>query len=74
MKRGFMGSSKKELADSHTIRKSTREASIDTLQATSIDNVNQASNDNIQLVSDHTVHHGTVYRGTVDRHCSSRVD
>nr|VDD23167.1 unnamed protein product [Brassica oleracea] len=62
MKRGFMGSSKKEPADSRTIRKSTREESIDTLQAASIDSVNQASNDIIQLV---TVHHGTVYPGTV---------
>ncbi|KAF2596598.1 hypothetical protein F2Q68_00010304 [Brassica cretica] len=37
MKRGFLGPSKKEHADSRTIRKSTREASIDTLQASSID-------------------------------------
>ncbi|KAL0678156.1 hypothetical protein Bca4012_006137 [Brassica carinata] len=54
MKRGFLGSSKKELADSHTIRKSTREESIDTLQAASIDSVNQASNDTIQLVENNS--------------------
>ncbi|KAF3489026.1 hypothetical protein F2Q69_00055690 [Brassica cretica] len=76
MKRGFQGSSKKEPADSRTIRKSTREASIDTLQAASIESVNQASNDTIQPMSDNTVHHAsidtvhpasidTVYRDTV---------
>ena len=77
MKRGFLGYSKKKPADSRTIRKSTREESIDTLQ----------------LVSDNTVHHGDVHHATihpatihprtvhrdtvhprVDRHCSSRVD
>ena len=72
MKRGFMGSSKKELDDSRTIRKSMREASIDTLQAAAIDSANQASNDTIQHVSDCIVHHGTVhfsnvYHGTVHR-------
>ncbi|KAF2562843.1 hypothetical protein F2Q70_00016119 [Brassica cretica] len=56
-----MGSSKKKSADSRTIRKSTREESIDTLQAASIDNVNQASNDTIQLVSDNTVHRDAEY-------------
>ncbi|KAG2282758.1 hypothetical protein Bca52824_053978 [Brassica carinata] len=60
MKRGFLGSSKKEPADSRTICKSTREVSIDTLQATAIDSMNQASNDIIQLVLDNSVHHGTV--------------
>ncbi|KAF3570948.1 hypothetical protein F2Q69_00058699 [Brassica cretica] len=45
MKRRFLGPSKKESADSRTIRKSTREASIDTLQATTIDSVNQKSID-----------------------------
>ncbi|WZZ70939.1 hypothetical protein YC2023_082309 [Brassica napus] len=65
MKRGFLGSSKKEPADSRTIRKSTREELIDTLQAASIDSVNQALNDTIQLVSDNTVHHGTVHYSTV---------
>ncbi|KAL0753356.1 hypothetical protein Bca101_091024 [Brassica carinata] len=72
MKRGFMGSSKKELDDSRTIRKSMREASIDTLQAAAIDSANQASNDTIQHVSDCIVHHSTVhfsnvYHGTVHR-------
>ena len=65
MKRGFMGSSKKEPADLRTIRKSTKEESIDTLQAASIDSVNHASNDTIQLVSDNTVHHGTVQSSIV---------
>ncbi|KAF3593956.1 hypothetical protein DY000_02020534 [Brassica cretica] len=46
MKRGFLGYSKKKPADSLTIRKSTREESIDTLQAASIDSVNQKSIDN----------------------------
>ncbi|KAF2611599.1 hypothetical protein F2Q70_00011999 [Brassica cretica] len=67
MKRGFLGSSKKELADSHTIRKSTREESIETLQAASIDSVNQASNDTFQLVSGNTVHNGTIHSSTVHR-------
>ncbi|KAF3527261.1 hypothetical protein DY000_02040933 [Brassica cretica] len=67
MKRGFLGSSKKEPADSRTIHKSTREESIDTLQAASIDIVNQTSNETNQLVSDNTVHHGTVHHGTVHR-------
>ncbi|KAG5388456.1 hypothetical protein IGI04_029997 [Brassica rapa subsp. trilocularis] len=53
MKRGFMGSSKKEPADSCTIRKSTREVLIDTLQATAIDSVNQKSIDNITTPSIH---------------------
>ncbi|KAF2577642.1 hypothetical protein F2Q68_00004644 [Brassica cretica] len=65
MKRGFLGSSHKKPADSRTICKSTREESIDTLQAASIDSVNQASNNTIQLVSDHIVHYGTVYPSTV---------
>ena len=65
MKRGIMGSSKKEHADSRTIRKSTREESIDTLQAASIDIVNQASSDTIQPLSDNTVHYGTVHSITV---------
>ena len=46
MKRGFLGSSKKEPAGLCTIRKSTRQESIDTLQATAIDSVNQKSIDN----------------------------
>ncbi|KAF2561734.1 hypothetical protein F2Q70_00016778 [Brassica cretica] len=45
MKRGFLGSSKKESAGLCTICKFTREESIDTLQATSIDRVNQKSID-----------------------------
>ena len=45
MKRELLGSSKKELADSCTIHKSTREVSIDTLQAAAIDNVNHKSID-----------------------------
>ncbi|XP_033143572.1 serine-rich adhesin for platelets-like [Brassica rapa] len=53
MTRGFLGSSKKEPADSCTIRKSTREVSIDTFQATSIDSVNQKSIDNITTPSIH---------------------
>ncbi|KAF3561801.1 hypothetical protein DY000_02014994 [Brassica cretica] len=65
MKRGFLGSSKKEHADSRTIRKSTREESIDTLQAASIDSVNQGSNDTNQLGSDNTVHHDAVHHGIV---------
>ncbi|KAF3599820.1 hypothetical protein F2Q69_00036391 [Brassica cretica] len=65
MKRRFLGSSKKEPADSRTICKSTREESIDALQAASIDIVNQASNDTNPLVSDNIVHHGTVHHGTV---------
>ncbi|KAF2571910.1 hypothetical protein F2Q70_00004176 [Brassica cretica] len=64
MKRGFLGSSKKEPADSRTICKSTREASIDTLQVASINSVNQTSNDTIQHVSDNTVHHNTVHHIT----------
>uniref|UniRef100_A0A0D2ZRH8 Retrotransposon gag domain-containing protein n=1 Tax=Brassica oleracea var. oleracea TaxID=109376 RepID=A0A0D2ZRH8_BRAOL len=47
MKRGFLGSSKKKPADSRTNRKSTREESIDTLQATTIDSVNQKSIDSV---------------------------
>ena len=45
MKRGFLGSLKKEPAGSSKIRKSTREVSIDTLQATAIDSVNHQSID-----------------------------
>ncbi|WZZ63661.1 hypothetical protein YC2023_075031 [Brassica napus] len=45
MKRGFLGSLKKEPAGSSKIRKSTREVSIDTLQATAIDSVNHKSID-----------------------------
>ncbi|KAF3557103.1 hypothetical protein F2Q69_00012549 [Brassica cretica] len=45
MKRGFLGSSKKEPAGLCTIRKSTREESIDTLQATAIDSVDPKSID-----------------------------
>ena len=41
MKRGFLGSLNKEPAGSSTICKSTREVSINALQATEIDNVNQ---------------------------------
>ncbi|KAF3544951.1 hypothetical protein DY000_02007940 [Brassica cretica] len=55
MKTRFLGPSLKEPADSRTIHKSTNEASIDTLQAASIDSVNQASSETIQLVSDNTV-------------------
>ncbi|KAG2247513.1 hypothetical protein Bca52824_087141 [Brassica carinata] len=51
MRRGFSGSSKKEPADSHTIRKSTREVSIDTLQAAAIDSVNQESIDSNTMLS-----------------------
>ena len=51
MKRRFLGPSKKESADSRTIRKSTREASIDTLQATTIDSVNQKSIDSNTMPS-----------------------
>ncbi|KAL0853764.1 hypothetical protein Bca101_058916 [Brassica carinata] len=56
MKRGFLGPSKKEPAGFCTIRKSTREVSIDTLQAASIDSVSQASNDTIHHMSIDTVH------------------
>ncbi|KAF2577454.1 hypothetical protein F2Q68_00004675 [Brassica cretica] len=42
---GFLGSSKKESAGLCMIRKSTREVSIDTLQAAAIDRVNQKSID-----------------------------
>ncbi|KAF2576431.1 hypothetical protein F2Q70_00003908 [Brassica cretica] len=52
-------------ADSRTVRKSTTEASIDTLQAAAIDSVNQASNDTIHPVSDNTVHCGAVRLDTV---------
>ncbi|KAF3565751.1 hypothetical protein DY000_02016304 [Brassica cretica] len=45
MKRGFLGPSKKEPSGLRTIRKSTREVSIDILQATVIDKVNQKSID-----------------------------
>ena len=45
MKRGFLGPSKKEPASLCTIRKSIREVSINTLQATAIDKVNQKSID-----------------------------
>ena len=41
-----MGSSNNEPADSRTICKSTRDVSIDTLQAAAIDSVNQESIDN----------------------------
>ncbi|KAF3533209.1 hypothetical protein DY000_02039675 [Brassica cretica] len=51
MRRGFSGYSKKEPADSHTIRKSTREVSIDTLQAAAIDSVNQESIDSNTMLS-----------------------
>nr|VDD50061.1 unnamed protein product [Brassica oleracea] len=47
MKRGF----RKEPAGLCTIRKSTREESIDTLQATSIDSVNQKSIDSVNQKS-----------------------
>ncbi|KAG5393742.1 hypothetical protein IGI04_023705 [Brassica rapa subsp. trilocularis] len=56
MKREFIGPSKKEPADSRTIRKSTREESIDTLQATTIDNMNQKSIDTDHLTSIYIVH------------------
>ncbi|KAF3584298.1 hypothetical protein F2Q69_00029098 [Brassica cretica] len=55
MKRGFLGSSKKEPVDSRTIRKSTREVSIDTLQTAAIDSLNQAPNDTVHPVSNNTV-------------------
>ncbi|KAF3553129.1 hypothetical protein F2Q69_00013053 [Brassica cretica] len=51
MKKGFMGFSKKEPAESRTIRKSRREESIDTLQETAIDSVNQKSIDNSKTPS-----------------------
>ncbi|KAF2602235.1 hypothetical protein F2Q70_00025781 [Brassica cretica] len=51
MKRGFLGSAKKEPARLCTIRKSTREESIDTLQATAIDSVNQKSIDSNTMPS-----------------------
>nr|VDD25016.1 unnamed protein product [Brassica oleracea] len=81
MKRGFLGSSKKKPADSRTICKSTREESIDTLQAASIDSVNQKSIDNVHhqsiatrqttvidranQMSKNTVHLSTVHLNTV---------
>ena len=55
MKREFLGSSKKEPADSRTIRKSTREESIDTLQAASKDSVNQKMIENVHHQSIATV-------------------
>ena len=65
MKRGFFGSSKKKPADSRRICKSTREVSIDTLQAIAIDILNQAPNNTVHHVSGDTIHHRTVYHGTV---------
>nr|VDC90084.1 unnamed protein product [Brassica rapa] len=61
MGRGFLGSSKKESADSRMICKSTREALINTLQAAAIDCVNQASNDTIHPVLDNILHLRTVH-------------
>ncbi|WZZ53246.1 hypothetical protein YC2023_053353 [Brassica napus] len=81
MKRGFLGSSKKKPADSRTICKSTREESIDTLQAASIDSVHQKSIDNVHhqsidklqaavidsanKSSNNTIHRGTVHHTTI---------
>jgi len=59
MKRGYRGSSKKEPADSHTIRKSTREVSINTLQATAIDSVDQKSIDR-NTTPNHPIWHGSL--------------
>ncbi|KAL0723168.1 hypothetical protein Bca4012_037767 [Brassica carinata] len=61
MRRGFLEFSKKESAGLCTICKSTREESIDILQAASIDSVNQASNNTIHHVSENTIHLGTVH-------------
>ncbi|KAF2555051.1 hypothetical protein F2Q68_00016119 [Brassica cretica] len=52
MKRGFLGPSKKEPASLCTIRKSTREVSINTLQATAIDKVNQKLIDELSRVEE----------------------
>ncbi|KAF2588333.1 hypothetical protein F2Q70_00038446 [Brassica cretica] len=81
MKRGFLGHSRKEPADLCTICKSTREESIDTLQAASIDNVHQKSIDNVHHQSidklqaavidsankppNNTIHRGIIHLGTV---------
>ncbi|KAF2535945.1 hypothetical protein F2Q68_00021747 [Brassica cretica] len=51
MKRGFLGHSKKEPAGLCTIRKSTREVSIDTLQAEAIDSVHHQSIDTRQTTT-----------------------
>ncbi|KAF2538764.1 hypothetical protein F2Q68_00020430 [Brassica cretica] len=78
MKRGFLGPSRKEPAGLCTIRKSKREVSIDTLQATSIDSIHHQSIDAIHPTSidqrqaavidrankssKNTVHRGTIHR------------
>ncbi|KAG5384690.1 hypothetical protein IGI04_036160 [Brassica rapa subsp. trilocularis] len=69
MKIGFLGPSRKEPAGLCTIRKSTREVSIDTLQAASIDSVSRASNDTIHhvLFIINTIHPSTVHRDTIHR-------
>ncbi|KAF3584635.1 hypothetical protein F2Q69_00028766 [Brassica cretica] len=59
----------KEPADSHTIRKSTKEVLINTLQASVIDSVNQAPNDTVNPVSNATVYlasNGIVYPASND--------
>ncbi|KAF2586639.1 hypothetical protein F2Q70_00035951 [Brassica cretica] len=73
MKRGFLGPSKKEPAGLCTIRKSTREVPIDTLQAAAIDSVHHQSIDTRQTTaidranqpSKNTVHPATVHLDTV---------
>ncbi|CAG7909608.1 unnamed protein product, partial [Brassica rapa] len=65
MKRGFLGPSRNEPAGLCTIRKSTRDVSIDTLQAATIDSVSQASNDTIHHVSENTIHRSTIHPGIV---------
>ncbi|KAF3531572.1 hypothetical protein DY000_02040346 [Brassica cretica] len=73
MKRGFLGPSKKEPAGLCTIRKSTREVPIDTLQAAAINNVHHQSIDTRKTTaidranqpSKNTVHPATVHLDTV---------
>ncbi|KAF2580806.1 hypothetical protein F2Q68_00004678 [Brassica cretica] len=63
MKRGVLGPSMKEPADSRTIRKSTREESIDTRQTTVIDRANQPSKN---TVHPNIVHPATVHLPSID--------
>ncbi|KAF2586642.1 hypothetical protein F2Q70_00035952 [Brassica cretica] len=81
MKRGFLGPSKKEPAGLCTIRKSTREVPIDTLQAAAINNVHHQSIDTRKTTaidranqpSKNTVHPATVHLDTV-RHGTIHTD
>ncbi|KAF3510777.1 hypothetical protein F2Q69_00006211 [Brassica cretica] len=79
MKRGVLGPSIKEPADSRTIRKSTREESINTRQTTVIDRANQPSKNTVHpnIVHPATVHLPSINTGhpaSIDTVHSASID